>query len=516
MKSNNLFKEIKSDLPASIVVFFVAVPLCLGIALASGAPLFSGIIAGIVGGIIVGIASGSSLGVSGPAAGLAVIVLTSIATLGSWPAFLLAVVIAGIIQLILGFAKAGFIAYFFPSSVIKGMLTGIGLLIILKQIPHALGWDKDAEGDDAFLQADGQNTFSEIAKALDFITPGAVLIAVISLAILILWDSVLTKKHKIFQLIQGPIVVVVLGIVMNYLFKAGTLDFSLADDQVVRLPVANNLSEFFNQFTFPDFSAITNFEVWKIAIVLAIVASLETLLSVEATDKMDPNKRITPTNRELKAQGLGNIFSGLIGGLPVTQVIVRSSANISFGGKTKLSAILHGIFLLISAITIASVLNMIPLASLAAILLMVGYKLAKPGLFMQMYKLGWEQFIPFLATVIGILATDLLKGITIGILVGIFYTLRHSYRNSHYMKETVTAEEGHEVHHLVLAEEVSFFNKASVIKELEDIPKNSKVIIDCTNSKSIAYDVVELIRDFKSNAKTKNITVETVNFIEPA
>jgi len=511
-----MFKEIKSDLPASIVVFFVAVPLCLGIALASGAPLFSGIIAGIVGGIIVGIASGSSLGVSGPAAGLAVIVLTSIATLGSWPAFLLAVVLAGFIQLALGFAKAGFIAYFFPSSVIKGMLTGIGLLIILKQIPHALGWDKDAEGDDAFLQADGQNTFSEIAQALDFITPGAVLIAAISLGLLILWDSVLTKKHKIFQLIQGPIVVVILGIVMNYLFKSGTLDFSLADDQVVRLPVANNLTEFFNQFTLPDFSAITNVEVWKIAIVLAIVASLETLLSVEATDKMDPNKRITPTNRELKAQGLGNIFSGLIGGLPVTQVIVRSSANITFGGKTKLSAILHGIFLLISAITIASVLNMIPLASLAAVLLMVGYKLAKPELFKKMYKLGWEQFIPFVATVIGILLTDLLKGITIGMLFGIFYTLRHSFRNSHYMKETVTSEEGHEVHHLVLAEEVSFFNKASVIKELEEIPENSKVIIDCSNSKSIAYDVVELIRDFKSNAKTKNIAVETINFIEPA
>jgi len=516
MKDNNLFREFKSDLPASIVVFFVAVPLCLGIALASGAPLFSGIIAGIVGGIIVGIASGSSLGVSGPAAGLAVIVLTSIATLGSWPAFLLAVVIAGFIQLILGFVKAGFIAYFFPSSVIKGMLTGIGLLIIFKQFPHALGWDKDVEGDDAFLQADGQNTFSEIAKALDFITPGAVLIAAISLAILILWDLVLTKKHKIFQLIQGPIVVVILGIVMNYLFKSGTLDFSLAEDQVVRLPVANNLTEFFSQFTFPDFSAITNFEVWKIAIVLAIVASLETLLSVEATDKMDPNKRITPTNRELKAQGLGNIFSGLIGGLPVTQVIVRSSANISFGGKTKLSAILHGIFLLISAITIASVLNMIPLASLAAVLLMVGYKLAKPILFKKMYKLGWEQFVPFVATVVGILLTDLLKGITIGMLFGIFYTLRHSYRNSHYMKETVTTEEGHEVHHLVLAEEVSFFNKASVIKELENIPENSKVIIDCTNSKSIAYDVVELIRDFRSNAKTKNIIVETVNFIEPS
>lgn len=514
--NKNLFAHWRQDLPASIVVFFVAVPLCLGIALASGAPLFSGIIAGIIGGIVVGFASGSPLGVSGPAAGLAVIVLTSIATLGSWPAFLLAVLLAGVIQLTLGYAKAGFIAYFFPSAVIKGMLTGIGLLIILKQIPHALGWDKDTEGDDAFLQADGQNTFSEITKALDFITPGALLIAAISLAVLILWDSFLTKKHKIFQLIQGPIVVVVLGIIMNYMFQTGTLNFSLADDQVVRLPVAKNLTEFFSQFTFPDFSAITNYEVWKIAIVLAIVASLETLLCVEATDKMDPDKRVTPTNRELKAQGLGNIVSGLIGGLPITQVIVRSSANINFGGKTKLSAILHGVFLLISAITIAGLLNMIPLASLAAILLMVGYKLAKPALFTTMYKLGWEQFIPFLATVIGILATDLLKGITIGILFGIFYTLRHSYRNSHHMKETITTEEGHEVHHLVLAEEVSFFNKASVIKQLEDIPVNSKVIIDCSRSKSIAHDVLELIKDYEINAKTKNITVEKINFIEPA
>lgn len=512
----NFFGEVKSDLPASIVVFFVAVPLCLGIALASGAPLFSGIIAGIIGGILVGIASGSPLGVSGPAAGLAVIVLSAITSLGSWPVFLLAVVIAGFIQLALGFAKAGFIAYFFPSSVIKGMLTGIGLLIILKQIPHALGWDKDVEGDDAFIQADGQNTFSEIAKALDFITPGAVLIAGISLAILILWDLVLVKKHKIFMLLQGPIVVVILGIVMFNLYKSGTLNFSLSEDQVVRIPVAHNLTEFFNQFTFPDFSAITNFKVWEIAAVLAVVASLETLLCVEATDKLDPDKRVTPTNRELKAQGLGNIFSGLIGGLPITQVIVRSSANITFGGKTKLSAILHGVFLLISALTIASLLNMIPLASLAAILLMVGYKLAKPGLFVKMYKLGWEQFIPFVATVVGILLTDLLKGITIGLLVGIFYTLRHSFRNSHYMKDTVTSEEGHEVHHLVLAEEVSFFNKASVIKELENIPDNSKVIIDCSNSKSIAYDVVELIRDFRSNAKTRNITVETIKFIEPA
>jgi len=511
------FKDIKNDLPASIVVFFVAVPLCLGIALASGAPLFAGIIAGIIGGIVVGIASGSPLGVSGPAAGLAVIVLTSIATLGgSWEAFLTAVVLAGIIQLILGYAKAGFIAYFFPTSVIKGMLTGIGLLIIFKQIPHALGWDKDVEGDDAFVQADGQNTVSEIFKAFEFITPGAVLIALISLAILVLWDTVLSKKHKIFAMINGPLVVVVFGIVMNYFYQNGILNFSLAADQVVRIPVPENVAAFFGQFSLPDFSAITNFEVWKIAIVIAIVASLETLLCVEATDKMDPDKRVTPTNRELKAQGLGNVVSGLIGGLPITQVIVRSSANIAFGGKTKMSAILHGVFLLISALTIASVLNMIPLASLAAILLMVGYKLAKSSLFKQMYKLGWEQFIPFTATVVAILATDLLKGITVGILFGIFYTLRHSYRNSHHLKDSTTNENGQEVHHLVLAEEVSFFNKASVMQVLDAIPPNSKVIIDCSKSKSIAYDVIELIKDYQNNAKTKNITVEKINFIEPA
>jgi SulP family sulfate permease len=509
----SLFKHIKNDLPASIVVFFVAVPLCLGIALASGAPLFAGIIAGIVGGIVCGMASGSSLGVSGPAAGLAVIVLTSIASLGgSYQAFLTAVVIAGFIQLALGYAKAGFIAYFFPSSVIKGMLTGIGLLIILKQIPHALGWDKDVEGDDAFLQADGQNTFSEILRAFEFITPGALLIAAVSLAILILWDTVLTKKHKIFQLLQGPIVVVILGILFNLAFTNGILPFSLNSQQIVSVPVPNSIADFLGQFTFPDFSAISNFEVWKIAIVLAIVASLETLLSVEATDKLDPDKRVTPTNRELKAQGLGNIVSGLIGGLPVTQVIVRSSANINFGGKTKLSAILHGVFLLISAIFIASLLNLIPLASLAAILLMVGYKLAKPSLFKQMYKLGWEQFIPFTATVVAIIATDLLKGITVGILFGIFYTLRHSYRNSHYVKDNVSDQNGKTVHHLVLAEEVSFFNKASLLSTFESFPNNSKVIIDCTNSKSIAYDVIEIIKDFELNAKTKSIEVEKINF----
>ena len=507
-----MFKEIKNDLPASVIVFFVALPLCLGIALASGAPLFSGIIAGIVGGIIVGFASGSNLGVSGPAAGLTVIVLSAITSLGSWPAFLLAVVLAGVIQLIMGFAKAGFIAYFFPSSVIKGMLTGIGLLIILKQIPHALGYDKDAEGDDSFWQLNGENTFSSIINAFDVFSMGAVVIAVISILILVLWDVVLIKKHKIFQIIQGPIVVVALGIMMNIIYQQGGLNFSLTTEQVVNLPVPENLNGFFNQFIFPDFSAVTDIEVWKIAFMIAIVASLETLLCVEATDKLDPDKQVTSTDRELKAQGLGNIISGLIGGLPVTQVIIRSSANIAFGGKTKLSAILHGIFLLLSVISIANVLNMIPLASLASILIIVGYKLAKPVLFKQMYLLGWEQFMPFIATILGILLTDLLIGISIGMVVGIFYTLRHSYNNSHSLKNIMTLEEGHEVHHLVLAEEVSFFNKASILKTLNDIPQHSRVIIDYSNSKSIAHDVLEIIDDYESNAKIKHIIVEKIHF----
>lgn len=518
MQKRTFFSEYKNDLPASLVVFFVALPLCLGVALASGAPLFSGIIAGVVGGIVVGFISGSPLGVSGPAAGLAVIVLTAINQTfgGNYEVFLLAVAVSGLIQLILGFLRAGFIGYFFPSSVINGMLTGIGLLIILKQIPHALGWDKDLEGDDAFFQADGENTLSEIGKAIQYVTPGAVLIAVISLGILILWDKVLSKKHKIFQIIQGPLVVVVLGIVFNLLYQGGNLPFSLLTDQLVQLPVSTDISGFVGQFTLPDFSALTNPDVYKVGFVIAIVGSLETLLSVEATDKLDPEKRITPTNLELKAQGAGNFISGMIGGLPVTQVIVRSSANISFGAKSKLSTIVHGILLLVCAMAISQVLNLIPLASLAAILLMVGYKLAKPSLFIKMYKLGWEQFIPFIATILAILATDLLKGISFGLIMGLFYTLRHSYRNSHHMKEVITLENGKEVHHIVLAEEVSFFNKASVVKALAAFPENSKVIIDCSNSKSIAHDVVELIHDFKHNgSQAKGIEVETINFIEP-
>lgn len=511
----SLLAHLNRDLPASIVVFFVALPLCLGIALASGAPLFSGVIAGIIGGIVVGLASGSQLGVSGPAAGLAVIVLAAISNLGSYEAFLAAVVLAGVFQFLLGQFKAGFIAYFVPSSVIKGMLTGIGLLIILKQIPHAFGYDADFEGDEAFEEAGGHNTFSDILQAWDLLTPGAILIAAVSFAILIFWDVYLSKKHRVFQVLQGPIVVVLTGIALNWAFMHEWLDFKLAADQIVSLPVASSLGDFASFFTHPDFSQMTQPLVIKTALVMAIVASLETLLCVEATDKLDPHKRVTPTNRELKAQGLGNVLSGLIGGLPITQVIVRSSANITFGAHTKMSAILHGFWLLLSAITIASLLNMIPLASLATILIMVGYKLAKPSLFKQMYALGWEQFVPFVVTIAAIVLTDLLTGIGLGLVVAIFFTLHHSYRNSHYIKQTRSNEEGREVYHLVLAEEVSFFNKASILEVLASIPRNSKVVIDCTNSKSIAYDVVEFIQDYQQQAKLKNIEVETIQFNPP-
>ncbi|ELR70053.1 Sulfate transporter [Fulvivirga imtechensis AK7] len=504
MKIKGLFENARYDLPASIVVFFVAMPLCLGIALASGAPLFSGIIAGIVGGIIVGMASGSPLGVSGPAAGLAVIVLSAIATLGSWQAFLVSVVIAGILQIVMGYLRLGIIAYYFPTSVIKGMLTGIGLIIILKQIPHALGYDADYEGDLSFQTAVG-NTFSDLSTAFEVLTPGALIISAVSLTILILWEAVLTKTHRIFQLIQGPVVVVVAGIILNQMFQAGILPFSLTKDQLVNIPVASDLGEFFGQFSLPDFSHLTNPQVYFTAMVVALIASIETLLCVEATDKLDPYKRVTPTNRELKAQGLGNVISGLIGGLPITQVIVRSSTNITFGGKTKLSAITHGFFLLISAIAIPNILNMIPLATLACILFVVGYKLAKPTLFKSMYQLGLSQFIPFVATVVGIVFTDLLTGIGIGMAFAIFYILRGHYQNPYVFHASNT--NGREMRTIALAEEVSFLNKGSLLQTLNHLPGGADVVIDAKRTKIIDHDVIEVIRDFIVNAKNKDIRV---------
>lgn len=510
----NLLKHLKHDLSAGIIVFLVALPLCLGIALASGAPLFAGIIAGITGGIIVGMASGSALGVSGPAAGLTAIVYSAIEQLGSWETFLLAVVLAGIFQVIMGFAKLGVIAYYFPSSVIKGMLTGIGVIIILKQIPHALGYDKDFEGSESYRQLNDETTFSTITDAIahtfNLITPGALLITAASVIILLLWEKVLLKKHKAFRFIQAPLVVVIVGILLNLLFQKEASGLRLQPDQLVQLPVTSSFAGFLQQFRLPDLSAITNYNIYLVALTLAIVASLETLLCVEATDKLDPEKRVTPTNRELKAQGLGNIVSGLIGGLPLTQVIVRSSTNISFGAKTKLSAIFHGTLLLICVLSIPSILNLIPLASLACILIAVGYKLAKPALFTQMYKLGWSQFIPFIATVIGVVFTDLLKGIAIGMAVSIFYILRNNYRNPFYLIENKHVDGRSLEYKIVLSEEVSFLNKASFLQMLNHVPENAKVTVDGTKSKVIDYDIIDIINNFRTHAPTKNIAFEAV------
>ncbi|NET30871.1 MAG: SulP family inorganic anion transporter [Cyanothece sp. SIO1E1] len=510
---NGIFSHLKSDIPASIVVFLVAVPLCLGIALASGAPLFSGIIAGIVGGIVVGAFSGSQLGVSGPAAGLAVIVLTAIQDLGAFEIFLLAVFLSGIIQIALGFAKAGIIGYYFPSSVIKGMLAGIGVIIILKQIPHAVGYDKDYEGSLAFNNPDGHNTFSELMYMMEAITPGAVIIAVLSMAILILWERPFMKKISLFKIVQGPLVVVALGIILNLVF-ASTGSLALSTEQLVNIPVAESLSGFFGQFTFPDFSQLTNPAIYMTAVTIAVVASLETLLCLEATDKLDPHKRVTPANQELKAQGIGNMLSGLIGGLPVTQVIVRSSTNIQSGGQTKMSAIIHGMLLLGCAMAIPNILNLIPLSSLAAILFVVGYKLAKPVLFRQMYKLGWSHFVPFIVTIVGIVLTDLLVGIGLGLVVAIFFVLYNNYKRPYLFKES-EYKSGEPIR-LELAEDVTFLHKANILKTLSQIPDNSTVIIDASRSINIDQDVIEIIEDFKASAQYRSIEVQSISRRNPS
>tara|TARA_R110000796_G_scaffold10530_3_gene34912 strand:- start:58683 stop:60275 length:1593 start_codon:yes stop_codon:yes gene_type:complete len=504
-----MFKNIKSDLPASVVVFFVALPLCLGIALASGAPLFSGLIAGIIGGIVVGALSGSNIGVSGPAAGLAAIVLTAIGALGSFENFLVAVVLGGIIQLIFGILKAGIIGYYFPSSVIKGMLTGIGIIIILKQIPHFFGYDPDPEGDWAFFQVDGENTFSGILNTVNNISPGATLVAIVGLSILLLWDKVLSKKGKIFQLIQGPLVAVAIGIIFFVLTQNSSV-LAISSDHLVSVPIPEDAASFFGQFSFPNFAAITNPDVWITAFTIALVASLETLLCVEATDKLDPQKNVTPTNRELLAQGTGNIISGLIGGLPITQVIVRSSANIQSGGKSKLSAIFHGFLLLISVILIPRLLNMIPLSVLAAILFIVGFKLAKPALFVKMYKLGWKQFVPFSVTVFGIIFTDLLVGISLGLAVGIVVILLKNYQNSHFLHIEDVSNGKHKIK-MTLAEEVTFFNKGAILKELDSLPRDTYLEINLLKTRYLDLDVIEILDDFSVKAKERNIDIQLIS-----
>ena len=481
-------KYLKDDLPAGLVVFLVALPLCLGIALASGAPLFAGIISGIVGGILVAFLSGSALSVSGPAAGLTVIVLNGITELGSYETFLFAVVLAGIIQVVLGYLKAGVIGYYFPSSVIKGMLAAIGIILILKQVPVAIGYMKDSG-----VQYD----------------IGAIIIAAISIAIILIWDLPGLKKFAFFKFVPGALIAVIVGILLNNAFIAFHPEWILDASQLVKLPKAASMNDFVNQFTLPDFTQFTNYKVYVLAVTIAIIASLESLLSTEAGDKLDPFKRITPTNQELKAQGIGNIFSGLIGGLPMTAVIVRTSANVNAGGKTKLSAIFHGLLLLVSVAFFATFLNQIPLPCLAAVLLVVGYKLAKVSLFKEMYKLGWEQFIPFIITVVAIQFSDLLKGITLGMVVAILYILRTNYRRDYKFHQDAKDDGG--LITITLSEHVTFINKGSIALKLSHIENDANVVIDGKDAHFIDLDVLEILYDFKENAIQKNINVQFNN-----
>lgn len=565
-KKINLFANLKSDFASGLVVFLVALPLCLGIALASGAPLFSGIIAGVVGGIVVGYLSQSHLSVSGPAAGLTAIVLTAITDLGAFNVFLLAVLIAGIIQLALGFLRAGSISNYFPTNVIEGMLAGIGVIIILKQIPHALGYDADYEGDETFTQADGQNTFSELFNIIDYIHPGAVVITVISLIILIMWPKVDVLKR--IKLVPPALVAVIVSILLNEFFISTGNSLAISKSHLVSLPVPTTLEEFKSIIILPDFTAITNSKVWVVAFTIAVVASIETLLCIEAADRMDALKRYTNTNVELKAQGIGNIVSSLLGGLPMTSVVVRTSANNDAGAKSKMSTIIHGVLLLISVLAIPVVLNKIPLATLAAVLLLVGYKLAVPNIkhfahnmpkevnllmfsivatiigytnsvgivvisvllavtvLIVLYcvykasksiefkkKITRNQYIyfPFFATTLAVVFTDLLKGVALGMIISIIFVLRGNMKRAYnFRKEEY--KEG-DIIHIDLAQEVSFLNKAAVKTTLNSIPENSKVIINASDTVYIAHDVLDLIKEFKKiRAKEENIKVKLVGF----
>ncbi len=490
-------RDLKYDFPASIVVFLVALPLCLGIAMASGAPLFAGILTGIIGGIVVASISGSPLSVSGPAAGLTVIVLGAIEKLGAYETFILAVLIAGAIQLVLGIIKAGMIGNYFPSAVILGMLAAIGITIILKQIPLAFGLTETNAFD---FEHGGITAFTN--TILSSVNWGATIICFLSLAVLIFWPSI-----KMLNKIPAPLVVVLLGVGLGFAFQ-GT-SFALNPDHFVSIPVVSSIAEFQGLFIFPDFTQILNKEVWIVAFTIAIIASLETLLSIEAVDKLDPLKRNSPTNRELVAQGIGNMTSGLLGGLPMTSVIVRSSANANAGGRTRQSAILHGLWLLVALLAIPSIINLIPLAGLAAILLHTGFKLAKPALFKQMMKKGLDQFIPFVVTVVAIVLTDLLTGVGIGILVATFYILRANMHNAYHLNIKSTDQEDKETAIITLAEEVTFLNKAPIQQKLYNLPKSVKsIVIDGQKSKFIDKDVIDVIKDFEQNALSKGLEIE--------
>lgn len=509
MKLNT--QNFKTDLLSGMVVFLVALPLCLGIAVASGAPPFAGIITGVIGGIVVGLLSSSHVSVSGPAAGLIAIILAAVTNLG-YETFLLAVILAGVFQFLLGLAKAGGISSYFPSGVIEGMLTAIGIIIIKKELPHAIGYDKEHEGDFysyELMDSADKGFFSEIIHSFNYAHNGIIIVTVISIAILIAFNKVpLLKKIKA---VPGALVVVIVGILLNELFKAAYPSLAITGDHLVKLPTASSVGEFFGQFTLPDFSGFAKPAVWVTAATIAAVASIETLLCLEAGDKMDPQKRFSSANTELRAQGIGNIFAGLIGGLPMTSVIVRTSANVNAGARSKISAIAHGVFLLISVIAIPGLLNKIPMACLAAILIMIGFKLASPKVFKHMWQAGKFQFIPFIVTALAVVFIDLLKGVGIGLVVSIFFILRGNMKLAYFFKKE-KHHEGETIH-MDLAQEVSFLNKAAIKQTLAHLPKNSKLVIDAANTVYIDYDVLELIRDFVNfGSKDKNITVTLKNF----
>ena len=508
----NLFSNLKKDIPSGLVVFLVALPLCLGVAQASnpvGADLIkpiSGLIAGIIGGIVIGLISGSPLSVSGPAAGLTAVVASSVTQLGTFELFLCSTIIAGLLQIIMGVCRLGVFGAYIPNTVIKGMLSAIGIILILKQFPKLIGWDKDPEGDETFLQVDGENTFTEILTSINNISPVALLIGALGIFILIFYERPTIKKIKAFQIIPGPLVVVLIGVFINYLFLNQQNTFALDAEHLVKLDVLKTPADLISKLPVPKWSGFFSYEVWLIGFTVAMVASLESLLGVEAVDKIDPDKRITPTNRELIAQGSGNMISGFLGGLPLTSVIVRSSANVNSGAKSKVATIIHGILLLVSLLFLAILINKIPYAALAAILIFTGYKLAKISLFKEMYKKGWDQFIPFIVTIVAILFTDLLKGVVVGIVVGLFYVIRSNFR-------TVLSftKEGKK-YTLKLTKEVSFLSKLQVKNALESVENNANLIIDCTNADFIDLDIQEEIRSFIDSAKDQyNIHVEVID-----
>lgn len=505
MFQKNLFADIK----AGVVVFLVALPLCLGIAMACKVPLFSGIIAGVIGGILVTIFSGSKYSVSGPAAGLTAIVLASIAQLGSYQAFLAAVVFAGVFQLILGVLKAGSIGNYIPNAVIKGMLAGIGIILIIKQIPHLFGYDNNPEGDEQFIQMDGENSFTELIHMVNFITPGAIIIGIVSFAVLIIAEKPFYKKDKILSNLPGPLLAVVFGILLTISFKSNGF-LAIDNIHLVSLPTISSFTDLQANLFFPDFSFANSSKFWMIVLTLAIVASLETLLGIEAVDKLDPEKNESNTNKELLAQGIGNIACGFIGGLPVTSVIVRSSANINSGAKSKLSAIIHASLLLISVLLLPNLLALIPNACLAAILIMTGFKLTKMAIFKEQWKFGYEQFIPFVITIIVMLITDLLKGVCAGLIIAIIYIIRDNIKSS--FEIDIKTIENRDVYQLKLPQHVTFFNKGYLINFFGNIKPDSKVIIDGSINTKINRDSKDVINDFISASKIKKLEVELINY----